>query len=271
MQKDIYSSDNVLIHYDVSENFTPKNYLVFLHGLGGDLTALDLLRGHFHKAGYSTLAIDLRGQGNSGRPHKKNAYELPRVAEDVISVINEEKLTDFILIGHCYGGMVAVRVAHELKEKIKQLVLIDSSYGVPWFGKIFKLAPITMRMLFSIPQILPNIHLKTAVNYSKFIGGGDYSLRRICSDILHTSIRSYAYISETLLGFDLRNIIKEIPIPTLIIEGRKDHIYPPKIAEELHRLIKNSKITYIEKGNHIVVLSNSEEVFNAIGNYLSVK
>lgn len=271
MQKDMYSSDNVRIHYDVSDNFSPKNCLVFLHGLGGDLTALDLLREHFHKAGYSTVAIDLRGQGKSGRPERKESYTLSKVANDVITVINEEKLTDFTLIGHCYGGMVAVQVAHELKDRIKQLVLIDSSYGVPWFGKIFALAPITMRILFSIPHILPNIHNKSQVDYSKFIGGGDYSLSRICSDIFHTSIRSYAYISETILSLDLRDRIKEIKIPTRIIEGEKDTIYSPKIAEELHALIPNSKLSFIKNANHILVITNPKEVFDEIYGFLNAK
>ncbi len=57
------------INYKIHKN---KNdlYLVFLHGLGGNLYAWNEIRTIMHKKNYSTLAIDLRGHGESFRPKK---------------------------------------------------------------------------------------------------------------------------------------------------------------------------------------------------------
>lgn len=268
MRKTITSLDNVRISYDLSNSFDSTNSLVFLHGLGGDLTALDPLRSLFHQRGYSTLAIDIRGQGESGRPNKRGDYSLEKLAQDVIQVITEEKVTKGVLIGHCFGGMVALQATQDLDDVLSKLVLIDTSYQSPWFGRLIGKLPGIRTSIYFLSRILPNIHLKTKVNYSQFIGGSDYSIPRITSDILHTSIRSYLLLTITVMETQIKEIVKKISLPTLIIEGRLDHIYPPKVAEVLHSLIPQSKLSYIEKGNHIVVLSNVEEVFEKIDSFL---
>ena len=268
MRKTITSLDKVQISYDLSDSFNPTNSLIFLHGLGGDLTALDSLRSLFHKKGYSTLAIDIRGQGESGKPSTREAYSLETLAQDVIQVIAEEKITKGVLIGHCFGGMVAIQATKDLEGVLSKLVLIDTSYQSPWFGRLIGKLPGIKTSIYFLSRILPNIHLKGKVNYSQFVGGSDYSIPRITSDVLHTSIRSYLLLTITVMETQIRELVKQISLPTLIIEGRRDRIYPPHVAKTLHKLIPNSKLSYIEKGNHIVVLSNVEEVFEKIDSFL---
>ncbi len=268
MRKTITSLDNIQINYDLSSTFNPTNSLVFLHGLGGDLTALDSLRSLFHKKGYSTLAIDIRGQGESGRPTKRVDYFLERLAQDVIQVITEEKVTKGVLIGHCFGGMVAIQATKDLEEVLSNLILIDTSYQSPWFGRLIGKLPGIKTSIYFLSRILPNIHMKGKVNYSQFVGGSDYSIPRITSDVLHTSIRSYLLLTITVMETQIRELVKQISLPTLIIEGRHDRIYPPQVAETLHTLIPNSKLSYIEEGNHIVVLSDIEEIFEKIDLFL---
>ncbi|MGQ9928263.1 MAG: alpha/beta fold hydrolase [Chloroflexaceae bacterium] len=80
--------------------------IVLLHGAGGDHDAWRAQHPALHSAGFSTLALDLRGHGYSDRPRGADDYRLERFAEDVYDVLEALAIRDFIMVGHCFGGMV---------------------------------------------------------------------------------------------------------------------------------------------------------------------
>lgn len=49
--------------------------------------------------------------------------------EDILSVVETEELSDFVLVGHSYGGFVISGVADELGERVSRYVYLDD--GVP--------------------------------------------------------------------------------------------------------------------------------------------
>jgi pimeloyl-ACP methyl ester carboxylesterase len=46
--------------------------------------------------------------------------------QDILSVIHAEDLSDFVLVGHSYGGMVVTGVADRLADRIRHLVSLDA-------------------------------------------------------------------------------------------------------------------------------------------------
>ena len=268
MNKNSYSKDHILIHYDISEKFNPKGALVFLHGMGGSLTAFDPIRRLLEAEGYSTLAIDIRGQGHSGRPVDKSKYTLDCLASDVISVLETEKVENFTLIGHCFGGIVSMAVTQKIQDRIKKLILIDTNYKAPIWASILSKLPGFTLLLSIIATRMPKGYLKDTIDYQKFSGGGDYNIPRIISDITHTSLRTYLLLSQTLLQLDMRPVLKEFSLPTLIIQGEKDTVYSPNIAKKLHELIPQSELIQVKDANHILVITNYKEVFTVISSYL---
>ena len=46
--------------------------------------------------------------------------------EDILQVIEYERLSDFVLVGHSYGGMVVTGVADRVPERIRSLVYLDA-------------------------------------------------------------------------------------------------------------------------------------------------
>lgn len=268
MNKYLQTTPGVTIHYDISENFNPKRCLVFLHGLGGDLTAFDPIRKLFAKDEQATMAIDIRGQGKSDRPKNKNAYTLDALADDVIAVLKEEKVEKFVLIGHCFGGIIAMKVTEKLHDQIKQLILIDTNYQAPDWATFLYRIPFIPGLFPFIISIMPSWHIKTPVDYIQYRGGADYDIPRIFSDVFHTSLRTYLLLSQTLLRLNLTAIVQKFTLPTLIIEGEEDTIYPPKVAENLHALIPKSKLVFLPEANHILVITNYKEVYKLIDLHL---
>jgi pimeloyl-ACP methyl ester carboxylesterase len=258
MQKKITSFDGIKINYDIDRIGKRKLWLVIVHGAGGDLTAWNPERKFFCSQGYRTLALDLRGHGLSDRPENFESYKLEHFAEDIHQVILKEKIREFALIGHCFGGMVIIKF-HELHPKLaRSYILIDTSYkGHKAANILFDKASFAVRIC---NRILENHSTKKSRfqhnDFSKFAGKGDWNARRICSDILHTSLKSWMFTYEHMTKFHGIKILKSISQPLLVIHGEEDSVFDKSIGRKIHKLVANSKLEIIPDANHVIVINN---------------
>ncbi|MGH8148740.1 MAG: alpha/beta fold hydrolase [Steroidobacteraceae bacterium] len=77
------------------------------------------------KAGHEVYTPTLTGLGE--RKHLlSRQIDLNTHIQDVLGVIDEEDLSDLVLVGHSYGGMVVTGVADAVPEKIASLVYLDA-------------------------------------------------------------------------------------------------------------------------------------------------
>jgi pimeloyl-ACP methyl ester carboxylesterase len=262
------SFDGTKIYYEVRGDGKRKNCLVLLHGLGGDLTAWDKEVEYFNSEGLSTIAIDLRGHGLSGRSKKSEFYKFTNFARDVVEVMKKEGFKKYSLIGRCFGGMVSLFLEAKYPKSSNNLILVDTSYKPPRFVEPVVRNPYLFKIFRLITKIVPDLRLKGHVNFDNFIGTNDIDLRRIISDVLHVSLKSYLLISENLVGYNAIDLLDKISVPTLVIEGKEDTIFPPEIAEKLKERIENSEIGYIDKANHILVINNPLDLAREIERFL---
>lgn len=263
----IKSFDGTTIYYEI--DLSPhKKYLVFLHGLGGDLTAWNKERDGFRKLGYKTLALDLRGHGLSGRPKHIESYNMEYFTNDVIEILKKEKIEKPVIIGHCFGGMVTIALEGIHPGTSQALVLVDTSYKSPYFSGIVAHNILLNKIVSLITKHTPKKHLLKHTDYSKFFGTSDFDLKRILNDILHTSLRSYLLSVENILSYDAKTLLGKISVPTLIVEGANDLIFPPKVAEDLASRIKTAELDFIPNANHILVLNNPLDLVTTITRFL---
>lgn len=95
--------------------------LIILHGLFGisdNWTALSRLWSQY----FTVYAVDLRNHGQSPHSDEWN-YEV--MANDIIELMGDEKLTDVTVLGHSMGGKVAMRLAIDFPMALSKLVVID--------------------------------------------------------------------------------------------------------------------------------------------------
>ena len=85
-----------------------------------DFFCLDM-RQQFH-----IRALDLPGHGDS-QWAPDGDYSRARVSADVAALIQQLDLTNLVLVGHSFGGAVASIVAAQLPERIRALVIVDST------------------------------------------------------------------------------------------------------------------------------------------------
>lgn len=257
----IHALDGVSISYNrYPDSRKNKPCLVFLHGLGGDLTVWNTERTLLAQKGYQTLAIDLRGHGLSQRPKGEAFYALSRFSDDVRAVLAKEKIKKAVVIGHCFGGMVALTLVSKRPSFLKGLVLIDTSFKPAFLSNLFTFHPFFEKLLYFLAIHSPRVSKKGHIDFSKFIGTSDLNAKRIFSDILHTSLRSYLLSLDQIFHLNATALLKTITVPTLIIEGEQDSIFPLPIAKELAHRIKHSHLDVIPNANHILVINNPVDV-----------
>jgi len=265
----IKSFDDAKVNYDI-KRLKSDYFLVFIHGAGGNLTAWKKERQYFHKKGISTLAIDLRGHGLSGRPRQLSDYGLDNFAKDLHAILEKEKIRNFILIAHCFGGMIAMKFEELYPNLAKAFVFVDTAAKAPHRLRAF--------MFFNSP-ILPilNFILKNRLmtktdlehcNYKKFINSGDWNLRRMYADISHTSLRSWIFTYQNLAHFDGREVLKKINVPALIIHGEKDRIFDAAEAKEINDLIHESTLDILPGTSHVIVLNDPDILCERIYNFI---
>lgn len=249
-EQSFVSFDGTSVTYKTTKNFKDKRKkLVILHGLGGDLSAWDSLRMALYAQGIGTVAMDLRGHGRSGRSQQFTNYTLDANAKDVLSLIAYLQLEKPLLLGHCFGGMVALHASLE-PEKLGGLLLVNTTSK-----SRLKVPDSIIWLLSQLARFTPISFVSHRPEYSRFTNSGDFSLRRIWSDICHTSVKSYCFTFLHVLRFDLSPRLSQIKIPTIVVKGTKDVIFHTSDSKHMHQRIPQAKIHYLENVNHTIVFN----------------
>lgn len=98
---------------------------VIVHGAWGGSWAFKGIDSLMTAHGYLVYRPSLTGQGERFHLASPN-IDLSTHINDVVNTIVFEKLTDIILVGHSYGGMVITGVADRIPERIRKLIYLDA-------------------------------------------------------------------------------------------------------------------------------------------------
>src|SRR5258706_15334898 len=98
--------------------------VVLLHGLSGDLAFWPPLVVLGLTPRYRLTLVDLRGHGRSGLP--KTGYTTRDLAEDVRRLLDKLEIPAAHVVGHSFGGAVALHFATLHPDRVAGLVLADT-------------------------------------------------------------------------------------------------------------------------------------------------
>jgi pimeloyl-ACP methyl ester carboxylesterase len=233
--------------------------MLFIHGLGGSTFSwrymVTPLSGE-----HQVILIDLRGEGQSPKPHDKH-YSILEQGELVYQFIVEHDLKNLTLVGNSYGGAVSlllsIRLCAENPSRLSKLILIDSGGypdHLPLFLKILR-APLLgwLGVHLLPPKCQIRMILKksyhdpakiTEAQVAAYAGpiaspGGRHALLEIGKRAIPPDIQDYI------------NKYPTISVPTLILWGDDDQILPRLIGERLKAAIPGSRLELIPAAGHI--------------------
>ncbi len=248
----------VAINYEVEG--TGERSAVFLHGFASSIRNWDSVRRLLEIEDLRMYFLDLKGFGFSS--HERDGdYSLPVQAEIVTAFIERLGLDRTSLVGHSYGGSVAMLAALTLIDRgsgrrLDRLVLIDSAaYGdnLPLFVDFLR-CPLVARGIWLIPRRLQlRVMMKrtfvdaTAVT-PEILGryvffyrqpGGRYTLRKVAQQIRPPNYRQ------------LQERFPDLGLPAFLIWGRKDRVIPVSVGRRLARDLGAERLAILEECGHI--------------------
>lgn len=212
-----------------------KSAILILHGWGSSSKNWGRVKEILESRGYKVFIPDLPGFGEAPRPQQP--WAIDDYVEWLGKFSEKENISRFFLLGHSFGGAVAVKFSLKYPQKIEKLFLVASS-GIR-------------------QKTLKKRLLKTAAAlFKKLSLGPFYSLaRRAFYKFIVRSDYPYAQgvMKETFLKViseDISSYFNRISIPTIIIWGEKDNVVPISNGYFMNREIKNSKLVIIPGADH---------------------
>lgn len=115
----VESFDGNKIYYEIKGDGMP---LILLPCVGAKLEYWKYQEPLVDK--FRLVMVDTAGVGKSDKNRKEYTYS--SLARDVIAVIRKERLENPIIVGHSFGGVIAIEIGAMLKEKIKTIICVDS-------------------------------------------------------------------------------------------------------------------------------------------------
>lgn len=117
-----FDSAGVKIRYATAGAGTPA---ILLHGWMGDLTSWGKASDGSPRLnappGFRVIALDLRGHGESGKPHETSQYG-KEMARDVIRLMDHLKLKRAHLVGYSMGSFVAGNVVELAPDRVRSVI-----------------------------------------------------------------------------------------------------------------------------------------------------
>jgi len=103
-----------------------ETVVLALHGLASSCHWYDLLIPHLVDT-YRCIALEQRGHGQTDHP--PTGYDWQTLATDVVEALDQLGLERVAVLGHSWGGNVALSVAAKYPERVSKLVLIDGGFS----------------------------------------------------------------------------------------------------------------------------------------------
>ena len=233
--------------------------LLLLHGIASSsrtwVPAMALLQN-----GYTVLAPDFLGHGVSAKP--LGDYSLGNHASTVRDFLHLLGIDRATVVGHSFGGGVALQFSYQFPERCERLVLVDAGglgREVNWILRLMSL-PVAE---YAMPVLFPGFVRGLGDPVARF-----FAHRGIGSAQTAEMWRSYrsltedesrrAFVRTMRAVIDphgqsvsaLDRLYLAANVPTLIVWGDKDRIIPLDHAYKTHEAIPNSRLEVMKGVGH---------------------
>ena len=212
--------------------------ILILHGWGWPISSPQwaMVKGLLEKAGYAVFLPDLPGFGQT--PSPKEPWTVDDYVEWVRNFCESNNLSRFFLLGHSFGGSVAVKFSIQYPEKVRKLILVDSA-GIRR-KRLKKEIQKKVAHFLNRFSFLPFYGLIRKIAYRTLFRRSDY--------LLTEGVMKETYLK--VLGEDISDIFSRISVPTLLIWGEKDGITPLEHAYFMKEKIPGAKLEIIPNVTH---------------------
>ncbi|MCW3073741.1 MAG: alpha/beta fold hydrolase [Flaviaesturariibacter sp.] len=250
----------------------PRIKILLLHG-GPAMTHeyMECFESFFPQQGFEFYEYDQLGSYYSDQPTDSSLWTTARFVEEVEQVRKAigADAKNFYVLGNSWGGILGMEYALKYQQNMKGLIVANMVASAPEYGKYAAevLAPqmdpkvlaevrdIERRKDFANPRymelLMPNFYAKHLCRLPELPDPLARSFKH-ANNTIYTMMQgpSEFGISGRLATWDIKDRLKEISVPTLMI-GAKHDTMDPAAMEAQSKLVKNGSYLYCPNGSHL--------------------
>lgn len=236
---------------------------------------------------FTLIFYDHRCNGRSeGAPVSSMTFKnLTADADALRQTLGFEK---WAVLGHSFGGNVALEYALRYPSSLSHLLLMDTGGDVHWVQhnapeilakRGYSAATVQTARRFYNGQLTPGEWLSSALNLVRA-----YAYHP--SLLYHPSFLALAYrvglgppmkmrpeahifFSQFITGWSVMDRLGEIQVPTLVMAGRDDFLFPPEHQAILADRIPNAQLEIIECAGHNPQVERTAQVIQIVRRFMA--
>lgn len=263
----ITTTDKIKLMYSSRGEGQP---IVMVHGFGGEGSSFRVLDKILSR-NFKTIELDMRGHGKSDTSEN---VTIDLLARDLRDLINALKLEKPVLAGWSMGGAVIFDYIRQFGlENIAGIILIETSPKVlseeGWTGALFR-GKYSKEYFEKDKRIIASDWMSFAESFVHEMGPNidEKSLRLAVERISGNRPEVMSTTWESLIEKDYRDLLDQIDLPVLVVNGKESTFYDPESGLSLSKMLPQGSYALIERAGHLVVMENPVALNRVITDFI---
>ncbi len=267
----------------------PTKKVLLLHGGPGMTHELyECADGYFPQEEIEYIYYDQLGSYYSDKPDDLSLWTTERFVEEVEQVrmaLGLDK-SNFYLLGQSWGGILAMEYALKYQANLKGLIISNMMSSVPEYNSYAQevLGPQMDKEIYSEIKALEAAEDYTNPRYGELLFEHYYTehvLRKppaewpeaVMRTLNHANNQVYVHMQghsefgitgdATLKDWDVKDRLKELEVPTLVIGAEHDTM-DPKHMEWMSKEVKNGRYLHCANGSHLSQYDDQKTYFGGV-------
>jgi pimeloyl-ACP methyl ester carboxylesterase len=251
----------VTMHYVESGPAEAPEVVVLLHGWPDSAFSFSRVTPALAAAGHRTLAVDQRGFGDSSRP--STGYRIDDFAEDAVAFLDALDLPAVTLVGHSMGTFVARRATQLHPDRVRRLVLIGTA------------ATAANEVVREVVELVADLPDPVPVEFAREFQAGTLHhpvpepfFDRIVAESVKAPARVWRGVVDDLLIHDDLPLLADIGVPTIVLGGEQDALFPPAEQAAVASAIPRARLVLYPDTGHCPNWERPEQVAGDIDAFI---
>lgn len=202
---------------------------------------------------FRLVAFDHRGHGRS--PVPPGPYTLEALGTDVLALADALGWERFSYAGLSLGGMVGMWLAAHAGQRVERLALLCTSSRMDPRGWRERAATVRQQGLDAVADAVVSRWFTPS-----FAAQRPEVVERHRDLLLDTPTEGYAGCCDAIAAMDLRDDLRGITAPTLVIAAADDPATPPDHAETIASLIPAARLEVLDQAAHLANVERPDTV-----------
>ena len=285
------ADDGTPIAYTVRNPDGPRVPVLFASGWSCSDAYWAGILPDLERRGHPCILADTRGHGLSGLPRNpgrgarnltSHDMSMPRLARDMVSVLDDSGFERAVVIGHSMGVQSGLEVYRQVPDRTAGLVLIagtfenpaNTFYGLPLLNYTLPVFRTVMRW---VPEVVKPIQASIGpANVGHFgarmarAAGPKSTAEGLHPYLLHmkaVDMPVMTLMASAMRDHSAADLLPEISSPTLVVAAGSDRFTPARCSEVMHHRIAHSEMVTFPDGHHTLPIEEPEAIARVIDDF----